>query len=241
MKKAQAVLVCLLFLLTLLYPMGLFIANRFDYRFELISISGFAIVIEIISVCAVVLAIRYKTEMDSKTARILSAIITPFSLINAMIYIVKGFDFLTVQGVFVSLGCCFYLAYKYGRPIFLRIISWTLAVIMIFPLYYVCFFAFIFHDFGSITVVQSVESPDGKYQAEIIDSDQGALGGNTEVVVRERIVINAIVFRIEKQPKTVYFGRWGEFKNMEMHWKDSDTLIINSKEYHINKQTSKIP
>lgn len=44
-----------------------------------------------------------------------------------------------------------------------------------------------------------------------IDSDQGALGGNTVVNVYENSVINVIIFRMEKKPQRVYPGEWGTF------------------------------
>lgn len=65
-----------------------------------------------------------------------------------------------------------------------------------------CFFDFIALIFGNIgqnTVVQTVESPSGKYYAQVIDSDQGALGGDTLVDVYEKSKINAILFKIEKE------------------------------------------
>lgn len=102
---------------------------------------------------------------------------------------------------------------------------------MIIPICQFSFFAAIFGNIGKTTVIDSVESPSGRYYAELLDNNHGATGGNTEVVVHERCLINAIVFRIEKQPKTVYHGEWGEFMNMKITWKDDDTLIINSAEY----------
>ena len=45
--------------------------------------------------------------------------------------------------------------------------------------------------------------------------------------------INAIIFKIEKKPQRVYFGDWGEFKNMQIYWESDDCLVINSVEYSI--------
>lgn len=67
----------------------------------------------------------------------------------------------------------------------------------------------------------------------MIDSDQGALGGDTLVDVYEKSAINAILFKIEKKPQRVYSGGWGEFNNMQIYWKDDECLKINSTEYKI--------
>lgn len=67
----------------------------------------------------------------------------------------------------------------------------------------------------------------------MIDSDKGALGGDTLVDVYEKSGINAILFKIEKNPQRVYFGEWGEFNNMQIYWKDDECLMIDSTEYKI--------
>ena len=83
------------------------------------------------------------------------------------------------------------------------------------------------------TVVKTVESSSGEYYAQVIDSDQGALGGDTLVKVYQDRGINALIFKIEKKLQRVYFGEWGEFNNMKIHWKDNNCLVINSVEYEI--------
>jgi hypothetical protein len=100
----------------------------------------------------------------------------------------------------------------------------------------ICFSVFMVVFFGSIgedTVIQTLPSPDGNRYAEVIDCDQGALGGDTLVDVYQDCGINAILFKIEKKPQRVYFGDWGEFENMQIHWKDDNCLVINSVEYEI--------
>ena len=201
----------------------------FGYSFELISVSAFAIAIAALSVCTVVLDLICKNTIENNTIRILLAIITPFSLINAVFYIFECSQIWVIACVLLSAVCCCYLTVKYGKPVVLKIV----ALIMILP---ICFFSFIVLIFGTIgqnTVVQTVESPSGKYYAQVINSDQGALGGDTLVVVYQDCGINALIFKIEKKPQRVYFGEWGEFNNMQIYWKDDNCLVINSVEYEI--------
>ena len=94
----------------------------------------------------------------------------------------------------------------------------------------ICFAVFIFYVFGSIgedTVIQTLHSPDGSRYAEVIDSDQGALGGDTLV----RVYKYKTLFK--DRGEIVYKGEWREYEDMEIYWKDDDTLVINSKEYPI--------
>ncbi len=68
---------------------------------------------------------------------------------------------------------------RYGHKLALKIAVGVLSVILFLPLCLVSFFDLIFNDFGENTVVETVYSPDEVYRAEVIDDDQGALGGST--------------------------------------------------------------
>lgn len=81
--------------------------------------------------------------------------------------------------------------------------------------------------------MKTVESPSGKYYAQVIDSDQGALGGDTLVDVYQDCEKTALIFKVDKKPQRVYSGDWGEFENMQIDWKDDNCLVINSVEYEI--------
>ena len=78
---------------------------------------------------------------------------------------------------------------------------------------------------GTKTVVQTLPSPDGTYEARVIDVDEGALGGSTIVEVER----NGWLAR----PKRIYLGEWGEYETMEIYWKNDDCLVINGKEYSV--------
>ncbi len=233
MKKAISILMCLLFVLTVLYPAGVIIAACIGYSFELISVSAFAIVLAALSVCVVVLDLICKNTLENKVMRILLAIITPLSLINAVFYIFECPQICVIASVLLSAGCCCYLTVKYGKPLSLKIIALALSALMVLPIGFFSYIALIFGNIGQNTVMKTVESPSGEYYAQVIDSDQGALGGDTLVDVYKKSGVNLILFKIEKKPQRVYFGDWGEFRNMQIHWKDDNCLVINSVEYEI--------
>ena len=227
MKKTISGLTWLLFFLTILYPAGTLISAYWGYTFELISASVFAIAV--LSICAVLV---FKSSPENSISQILWVMITPLSIINAMFYIIACPQIWVIASALVSVGCCF-LSVKHGKPIALKIVVLALSTLMILPIGFVSFIALIFGNFGQNTVVQTVESPSGKYYAQVIDSDQGALGGDTFVDVYKKSGINVVIFKIGKKPQRVYFGEWGEFKNMQIYWKDDGCLVINSVEYEI--------
>ena len=91
-----------------------------------------------------------------------------------------------------------------------------------------CFAFLIKLTFGGMwenTVVEKIPSPGGNYYAEVIDSNQGAMGGNTFVDVREQGLF--------KESVRIYTGVYGEFNSMEIYWKGENCLVINGVEYDI--------
>ncbi len=233
MKKAISILICLLFLLTILYPVGVIITACLGYTFELISVSAFAIAIAALSICVVILDIVFPNRFKRKAAQILLALITPLSLINAAFCIFECPRIWVIASVFLSAGCCCCLTVKHGKPSSLKITALVLSALMMLPIGFFSFIALIFGNIGQNTVVKTVESPSGEYYAQVIDSDQGALGGDTLVDVYQKSGINFILFKVEKKPQTVYCGDWGEFENMQIYWKDNDCLVINAVEFPI--------
>ena len=231
MKKVITILMCVLFILTLLYPAGNITAACLGYKFELVNISAFYAVLAILSAITAVIASVYKNAADNIVSRIVLAIITPISMVNAVF-----FDYpnvLIVISALVSVSCCWYLTARFEKPLALKIIALVLSGLTVFPIVFVSFIALTFGGLAKNTVVQTVESPTKEYYAEVIDSDQGALGGDTRVYVYEQNEINAVFFKIKKHPQTVYSGDWGEFQNMQIYWKNDKCLVINSVEYEI--------
>lgn len=234
MKKATDVFYCSLFALIVLLPAGVLISACFGYTFELISTPAFALLTAAVSLCTVVFSLISKESINNKTVSVLLAILAPLSFISAAFYMYKCSTVLVVVSVLISVGCCCVLAARHGWPSALKIVSLVLSGLMVLPICFLGLAGLLFGNIGQNTVVQTLESPSGEYYAQVIDSDQGALGGDTLVdVYRRHSGIDAVIFKIEKQPQRVYWGEWGEFKNMQIHWKDDDHLIINSVEYEI--------
>lgn len=80
-------------------------------------------------------------------------------------------------------------------------------------------------DLTENTVVQTLHSPDGAYIAQVISSDQGAMGGSTLVEVYPE--------GKPRQKQRVYTGQWEEYTTMEIYWKTDTCLVINGTEYPI--------
>lgn len=82
-------------------------------------------------------------------------------------------------------------------------------------------------DFGANTIINQKYSSNEKYRAVIIDSDQGALGGDTYVYLEE------IYFGIIKRDvKTLYHGQWGEKPNVI--WVNNNIVNIDGRNMNIH-------
>lgn len=232
MKKINSILIYLLFALTIILPVGTLATVCFGYRFELASITAFAVVIAVLSVCAVVLNRVYPLETDNKAIRIILSVIAPISLINSALFMLESHQISVIVSVSISAVCCSLLTVKHGKSDALKTTVLSLSALMALPVALFGLFILVFGNFGKNTVVKTVVSPNEKYYAQVIESDQGALGGDTFVDVCNN-GFDAIVFQINKKPQRVYKGGWGESEEMQIYWKDDSCLIINSTEYNI--------
>lgn len=229
MQKILIKLTYLLFVLQALLPIGTLAAACFGYSFELVSYSPFAMLIAISAVLAFILSFFVKPKRS-----LIFSLLLPCSLINTLIYTFKCSSKPSTICMIICAICCLFLTLKFTAPIVSKILSVTLSALIAVPTGIAIFVTLVFGNIVSTAVVQSADSPDGTKYAQIIDNDQGALGGNTIVNVYERKGFDARVFKVSKKPSKIYQGEWDEFKSMEMYWKDDNTLIINSTEYKIS-------
>lgn len=232
MKKAITILVYILFALIVFHPLVTILFSLFGYTFELTSYSLFSVITALLAVRIVVLSVKAKESINNKVVTVLLALITPLSLINAFLNIMFCNSSL-IESTLVATSmcicccCCCYLTIRHGKPLAIKIICLLLSALMALPVGFFGLFAIVFADFGRETVVQSVESPDGKYYSEVIYADEGALGGSTIVNVYKSKSIFGLFFKIYKE---VYFG---DCDYMSIYWKDDHHIVVNSREYSI--------
>ena len=233
MKKLVLALEYIFIAFLVFLPIGVTLSARSGYVFDLINYSVFAIITVLLAIGILVLCVVKKEFTENKYIAVLLTLTAPLSLINSFFYLSKCSDGLVLFSMLVCVCCCCYLLIKYGKPRVFKLVSLGLSAFMALPF---LFFTFVLSIFGGITqdtIFKSVESPNGIYCAEVIDNNQGALGGNTYVEVRENKGINAFIFNTSKKSQTIYRGRWGEFETMEIYWKNDNCLVINFVEYTI--------
>lgn len=232
MKRTISILSYVLIACIAIVPLGIAALSCFGYTFTDFSVSAFAVVDAVLAVCVVKLNAANENTIKNKAICILLAIVMPLSLVNVSICLDRQSHVLVLISGWVCICCCGYLTIKYAKPKILKIVALILAGLLAMPIGLFSLFA-VFFPIGQNTVVKTVESPSGRYYAQVIDSDQGALGGDTIVNVHEKSVINLLLLQIEKKPQQVYFGDWGAFKNMKIYWKNDHCIVVNSVEHEI--------
>lgn len=230
MKKAVSVLGVLSFVLVIFFPAGVLISGCFGYTFSLGNYPAFAVVTALLWVVETFLCVRAKGP-DGGALPVLFAIATPLALVDLVLYMVKSNSAVASLCLLLCCGCSCFLAAKYGKPLALKVVSLVLSGLMAVPIGFFALFWMTFGQIGQNTVVITVPSPDGAYYAEVIDSDQGALGGDTYVDVYDTRGIDALLFRISKPPRHVYSGDWKAYEEMSIYWKDARCLVVNGTEH----------
>ncbi|MDD3141862.1 MAG: hypothetical protein PHX08_23245 [Lachnospiraceae bacterium] len=224
MKRIKSISFYLLFIPLIILPFGTMLSAFCGYRFELGSYLAFALATIIVAIVTVVLNVVEKEKNQNK---MIAGLMMPLALINVVFYLYQQCSIWIALSLFISVGCCCYLTLSLGGPKAFKIFTLALSVIITLPIGFVCFILLIFGNIGKNSVVQSVQSPNGAYYAEIIDSNQGALGGGTFVDVYKKDALNLLLFKIADKPQRVFSGDWGEFTDMELYWKNDNCLIIN--------------
>ncbi len=233
MKRALQTVGGILLILYALLPAGTLIATAFDYTLVLTHPAACAIITAAVSVAAALVSWLQKGFRPNKAARLFYAVCGPLAGVNWLFYLFQSSTVTVIVCMLVSFLCAALLTIRFAAPFVLKLISGILVALMLLPLVFINFIAHVFGDFGANTVVRTVPSPDGGYYAEVIDSDQGAHGGDTLVYVYDSHKIDTRIFEATKTPQRVYVGEWRAYEAMSIYWEDDNTLIINGERYFI--------
>ena len=217
-----------------------FILNRLGYIFVPTNVILFYILSAIIIIYFTILTLKYK-NIQTKISIILSAI-TP---ILAVIYLILKFISSSNEGInlnifiiyaYITLICNMVIFFLYAHRKIIKIglgILYSILTVLSFLILLVFLF---FGNFSVDKIVNSENSPNSKYFVEIIEKDQGALGGNTYVRVwMQSKNINVFVGTIKKVPKYIYRGRYGELYSATLRWETDEILYMDNIKYIINE------
>ena len=234
MKRVLSVSPMLLCILYVLFPLCKIAGAVSGYKFALRSDSiGIAVLAAVSGIAAGFLIFREPPL--SKAQRVFSALLPSLSAVSGLFFILDGKWKASVVFALVCYVCSVVILWKSTCRFALKFLSTAFSAFFAVAFLFSAWISLVFGDLGVKTVVKSLASPQGAYTAEVIDSNQGALGGDTHVNVwRNGEKIDLFFCSIKKSPLRVYTGDWGEFKTMRILWKDERTLVINGREYPVS-------
>ena len=157
-----------------------------------------------------------------------------FSLLNLAVYVFKSKSVVA----FICMSICFVysavIAEKACNSTKAKIASVLTHTVLFVPFLIVSLTFLTLGNFGVNSVIDRIYSPDKTYYAEIVDIDQGALGGETVVYAHRSNKLNLLILTVSKTPQRLYVGEWKEYETMQVKWEDENCLLINSEEHHID-------
>lgn len=167
---------------------------------------------------------------ESGFTRLLVLLLPPIALLNAFVGVLHA---AWVVGVLLLVESACTLSLPIAVPIKLwkRIISFILSFLLALVVVAVLLISFMFGDFGESCTVQTATSPDATYIANLIDIDEGALGGSTEVEILKKPV-SLIFGRFTAQYYCAYdsWAGQGVLAEMDFYWLDDETLLYGDSE-----------
>lgn len=220
--------VLILLLLTLLFPSICILAKLLHYSFTVNNGIVYAIVSSALYCGIGILLICRKEKGIGKTSSVFLSVSLLLNQINTLLFIFRADN----QAAMLLMALWFVmtaiLVAVYVKNTALTATFYTLSGILVLPI----FLFIMLSDFGARTVIAREVSPDMRYCAEVIDDDQGALGGATILTVyRLEGSFSIGSFDFRKSQTELRSGPWGEFESLS--WQDSEHLSMNGTIYEI--------
>lgn len=206
----------------------------FGYNFSLCNYEIFAVGITLLAIAEVVMVFVAGRKSFGKMFSVLFLINAFLMCVNIAVWVFKSESPIVAGCLLINVPCTLTLGIVTARSRAFKLACSIGAGVPIVIAFYFSLIFIVFGDFGENTVVKTLNSPDGTYYAQVVDSDQGALGGDTTVNVYKNKEIHTPVFSLTPIPDRVYMGEWRAWENMNIYWEDDSCLVINSREYYID-------
>ena len=234
MKKAAHILPFLLFSIYMAIPAVSLVNLTTGYSIWIYSYHAYALLTAAISLAVAVNSFFVKDAALTKIEALCILFMPLMPLINWICYIIPAGWKFTALCMPVCFICVLVYMLQSIKQVKRKVIVSLSCIIFFIPICFISLLDCLFSGFGIDRVVHVEYSPDREYKAEVVDSDQGALGGAVFVnVCNTEPVIDLYFIKVSKKPHCVYSGEWGGYKGMELYWKDNHILSVNGSDYFV--------
>ncbi len=122
----------------------------------------------------------------------------------------------------------------------LKVLAGILSVLMSIPALVLLFLGIFLGNFGSVACGEFL-SPTGTYKAEVVITDEGALGGNTSVTVYRTGDSIRLPFGTIKHPLGRFSTAWTDPAFLSVVWEGEDIVRLNGKIWNWREEKSQQP
>ena len=235
MKKLYNILISIILSQGFLLPM-LCVVSQLLHEFRFVFKYGFVYELILLSLQIFAFCVAFKNkEKLAKPFGVLTAILPIVMLLASAAYILLCGSPEILDWILAAANAVFSVAVAafHARPQWLRwlcvgVSGGALWLCVLSPL---AIIMIMFASIGTVEVVERVESPNGTYYAELINVDEGALGGDTLIKVYKSLRSDLGVAEISDDGEIIYKGPWGNFDCMDLSWKEEDILLVYNSEY----------
>lgn len=213
MKKLSWPIFSLLLLLQLFFPVCIGLSLVLGLDFSLYHRQLYALCSAGIMVAA--------TAALWKCPNGLCLLLLPAAVVNSGFW---GAGVWSVPAALVNVGCAGLLLYRYpGRGAMASAILSGLCILAFLPL--LCAACLIGSMMPGETLLQEQPSPDGRFTAQVIHSDQGALGRDVHVeLLNHSGDVELLVGKFSRPKERIWSGKT---EDVHITWLDHETLVVN--------------
>jgi len=149
-------------------------------------------------------------------------------------WVLYGFiDFKSMIVVALSFIFAVMIWIRFAKPIVLKVAIMVVAVLALPILSFFSYVSMVYVD-STVAVVESLDSPDSTFFAEVINETKADGAKHTYVNVSEK---NADVdfgcCAFEKIPFRAYSSKGESFDDVDVEWKSAGIIVVNGHEYAI--------
>ena len=230
--KHRETLVWIMLAESVLFPVIVGLSRIFGYTLRAGNSIIYTAAATALYVFCTVRLLRSKDKQIGTAAMIALSVTLLLNQLQTLYFIIYVFK--AESSIFSMLLLAFWfwvtviVAAAYVKYTALKVVFYILSGLLVLPIG----LFLLLSGFGSVEVVSTTVSPGGAWCAEVVESNEGALGGSMTVDVyrcKDSFSIGSFEFR--KDEAEIYHGGWGSVRDVD--WTDDEHLSINNSTYKI--------
>jgi len=217
----------------LLLPVANLIVSAFGWSIRLTHPSLYKGIIACAELYVSIKLLKMRKYLSGIQKKCLS-VIAPMVMIISFISLLPGMnDYIAWTSIVVIQFSCILILHAGRQKHVFNILCNVLAIPLIVIISVFLSVGFFMVDFGYSEVVREIVSPDEKHIIEVVNIDQGALGGDTAVYVVKNPTLFVPFGHLFTLENLIYRGEWNTWDDLKIEWIDRNTAIVNGVEHRI--------